>query len=47
MGIAHGVVAAELVLSEKTVARHLSDIFVKLDVGGPSHGLLGRNACSG
>ena len=38
---------AELVLSEKTVARHLPDTFVKLDVGGPSHGPLGRNACSG
>ena len=26
-------IASQLVLSEKTVARHLSNIFVKLDVG--------------
>ncbi len=32
-GRSNAQVAAALVLSEKTVARHLSNIFVKLDVG--------------
>jgi DNA-binding CsgD family transcriptional regulator len=32
-GRSNSRIAAELVLSEKTVARHLSNIFVKLDVG--------------
>jgi ATP/maltotriose-dependent transcriptional regulator MalT len=31
-GNSNNVIAAQLVLSEKTVARHLSNIFVKLDV---------------
>jgi DNA-binding NarL/FixJ family response regulator len=32
-GRSNASIAAELVLSEKTVARHLSNIFTKLDVG--------------
>ena len=32
-GRSNAQIAADLVLSEKTVARHLSNIFVKLDVG--------------
>ena len=32
-GRSNQAIAAELVLSEKTVARHLSNIFTKLDVG--------------
>ena len=32
-GNSNPAIAAQLVLSEKTVARHLSNIFVKLDVG--------------
>lgn len=32
-GRSNAQVAAELVLSEKTVARHLSNIFTKLEVG--------------
>ncbi len=47
-GLSNSRVAAELNLSEKTVARHLSNIFVKLDVGSRTaasafafeHGLL-------
>ena len=32
-GRSNAQIAAELVLSEKTVARHLSNIFTKIDVG--------------
>jgi len=35
-GMANRVIAAELFLSEKTVARHLSNIFTKLDVSSRS-----------
>jgi DNA-binding NarL/FixJ family response regulator len=31
-GLTNRAIAAELLLSEKTVARHLSNIFAKLDV---------------
>jgi DNA-binding NarL/FixJ family response regulator len=32
-GRSNAQIAAELVLSDRTVARHLSNIFTKLDVG--------------
>ena len=32
-GLSNPEIASQLVLSEKTVTRHLSNIFVKLDVG--------------
>ncbi|HEU5483388.1 MAG TPA: response regulator transcription factor, partial [Microlunatus sp.] len=32
-GMTNRAIAAELFLSEKTVARHLSNLFVKLNVG--------------
>ncbi len=35
-GMANRAIAAELLLSEKTVARHLSNIFTKLDVSSRS-----------
>jgi DNA-binding NarL/FixJ family response regulator len=35
-GSSNRTIAAELVIAEKTVARHLSNIFTKLDVGSRS-----------
>jgi len=35
-GMTNRAIADELVLSEKTVARHVSNIFVKLDVASRS-----------
>ncbi len=35
-GKSNRVIATELFLSEKTVARHLSNIFTKLDIGSRS-----------